>query len=315
MSSLDNLTLRLRRITWETEGVISLDLSALDGSDLPGFAPGAHIDLQMQDGQIRQYSLCGDPADRSTYRIGVKAVASGNVSRAIHRDLRVGTLLTVSAPRNNFELRPAPNYLFIAGGIGITPILPMLRAATQAGAKWTLLFCVRHHEEAPFLAEAQAMGGEVVLHSSALGTRLDVAARLADAPADTQLYCCGPQALMEDVETHSRHWPQGHVHFEWFAARSRPEDEVSGGFEIFCAQTGVTLVVPPDNSVTQILAEAGINLSTSCEQGICGTCECRVLEGVVDHRDSILSTAEQESNAIMMACVSRAKTPRLVLDL
>ena len=315
MSSLDNLTLRLRRITWEAEGVISLELAALDGTALPAFTPGAHIDLHLPDGQIRQYSLCGDPADRSLYRIGVKAVANGNVSRSIHRELRVGTLLTVSSPRNNFELLASPNYLFIAGGIGITPILPMLRAATQAGAQWTLLFCIRHHEDAPFLGEAQAMGGDVVVHSSALGTRLDVAARLADAPADTQLYCCGPQSLMDEVEAHSRHWPQGHVHFEWFAARARPEDEVSGGFEIVCTRSGVTLLVPPDQSVAQVLAGAGIHLSTSCEQGICGTCECRVLEGVVDHRDSILSTAEQESNAIMMACVSRAKTPRLVLDL
>ncbi|MDR3523492.1 MAG: PDR/VanB family oxidoreductase [Acetobacteraceae bacterium] len=312
----DNLlTLRLRRMTWEAEGVLSLDLCAPDGGDLPAFSAGAHVDLHLPGGQSRQYSLCGDPADRKTYRLGIRLVEGGAVTSMVHRQLRPGALLDVSTPRNNFPLLPAPHYLFIAGGIGITPMLPMLREANARGAKWTLLFCVRRHEDAPFLAEARSLGGDVVLHASALGTRLDVEARLATVEPDTQIYCCGPEKLMLEVETHSRHWPDGSVHFEWFAARSRPEDEISGGFELVCARSRLTLTVPPDKSVVQVLHDAGIQVPLSCEQGICGSCECRVLEGQVDHRDSILSTAEQLANETMMVCVSRAKSPRLVLDL
>ena len=312
----DNLlTLRLRRLSWEAEGVLSLDLCAPDGSDLPEFSAGAHVDLHVPGGQNRQYSLCGDPADRKTYRLGIRLVEGGAVTSMVHRQLRPGALLDVSTPRNNFPLLPAPHYLFIAGGIGITPMLPMLREANARGAKWTLLFCVRRHEDAPFLAEAQSLGGDVVLHASALGTRLDVEARLATVEPDTQIYCCGPEKLMLEVETHSRHWPDGSVHFEWFAARARPEDEVSDGFELVCARSHLTLTVPSDKTVVQVLHDAGIQVAMSCEQGICGSCECRVLEGQVDHRDSILSTAEQLANETMMVCVSRAKSPRLVLDL
>jgi len=309
------LTLRLRRLSWEADGVLSLDLSAPEGSDLPEFTAGAHVDLHMPNGQSRQYSLCGDPADRKTYRLGIRQVDGGAVTSVVHRQLRPGALLEVSAPRNNFPLLPAPNYLFIAGGIGITPMLPMLREANACGAKWTLLFCVRRHEDAPFLAEAQSLGGDVVLHASALGTRLDVEARLATVEPDTQIYCCGPEKLMVEVETHSRHWPEGSVHFEWFSARARPEDEVSDGFELVCARSHLTLNVPSEKTVVQVLLDAGIQIPLSCEQGICGSCECRVLEGQVDHRDSILSTAEQLANETMMVCVSRAKSPRLVLDL
>ena len=309
------LTLRLRRLSWEADGVLSLDLSAPEGSDLPEFTAGAHVDLHMPNGQSRQYSLCGDPADRKTYRLGIRQVDGGAVTSVVHRQLRPGALLEVSAPRNNFPLLPAPNYLFIAGGIGVTPMLPMLREANACGAKWTLLFCVRRHEDAPFLAEAQSLGGDVVLHASALGTRLDVEARLATVEPDTQIYCCGPEKLMVEVETHSRHWPEGSVHFEWFSARARPEDEVSDGFELVCARSHLTLNVPSEKTVVQVLLDAGIQIPLSCEQGICGSCECRVLEGQVDHRDSILSTAEQLANETMMVCVSRAKSPRLVLDL
>ena len=309
------LTLRLRRLSWEADGVLSLDLSAPEGSDLPEFTAGAHVDLHMPNGQSRQYSLCGDPADRKTYRLGIRQVDGGAVTSVVHRQLRPGALLEVSAPRNNFPLLPAPNYLFIAGGIVITPMLPMLREANACGAKWTLLFCVRRHEDAPFLAEAQSLGGDVVLHASALGTRLDVEARLATVEPDTQIYCCGPEKLMVEVETHSRHWPEGSVHFEWFSARARPEDEVSDGFELVCARSHLTLNVPSEKTVVQVLLDAGIQIPLSCEQGICGSCECRVLEGQVDHRDSILSTAEQLANETMMVCVSRAKSPRLVLDL
>lgn len=314
-SIVERCLLRLHRITWESPGVLSLDFVDPEGRALPPFGPGAHIDLHLPDGQVRQYSLCGDPSDRMTYRVGVREVEDGRVSRVIHHELRPGMLIAVGVPRNNFPLIASSRYLFVAGGIGITPMLPMMREATRAGIPWTLLFCTRRVDEAPFLEEARALGGEVHLHVSEAGTRLDVAARLSVAQTDTVLYCCGPERLMEAVEAATSAWPEGSVRFEWFAPRSRPEDEKSGAFHVVCAQSGATLSVPPEKSVLEVLTEAGFDVPRSCEQGVCGTCECRVLEGEVDHRDSILSASERAGNAAMMVCVSRAKGGRLVLDI
>ncbi len=313
LPSVERLTLRLRRITWEAPGVLSLDFMHPEAGELPPFGPGAHIDLHLGEGLVRQYSLCGDPADRTIYRVGVREVEGGRVSRIVHNELRPGALISVGIPRNNFPLVPASRYLFIAGGIGITPLLPMLREASGAGARWTLLFCTRRSSEAAFLDEARALGGEVVLHASESGNRLDVAALAAPQP-DTVLYCCGPERLMTAVEQATAAWPEGTVHFEWFAPRALAEDQAAGTFELVCAQSGVALVVPPEKSVLEALTEAGIEVPRSCEQGVCGTCECRVLEGEVEHRDSILSTAERAANEVMMTCVSRAKGARLVLD-
>lgn len=310
------LTVRLRRITWEAAGVLSLDLAAPDGGELPAFEPGAHIDMHLPDGSIRQYSLCGDPAERRTWRVGVREVEGGRVSRVIHRDLRPGALMQVGLPRNNFPLATAREYVFVAGGIGITPLLPMMRTANLRATPWTLLFCTRRAADAPFLDEALALGGTVVLHASDDGTRLDVAARLREAPADTLLYCCGPAGLMMAVETATAGWPDGTVRFEWFAARERDTagDDAAHGFQVVCARSGQTLTVPSDKSILQVLQAAGIDVPCSCEQGVCGTCEVQIVEGEADHRDSILSAGERASNASLMTCVSRAKSSRLVLD-
>jgi tetrachlorobenzoquinone reductase len=309
------LDVRLRRISWEAEGVLALEFAAIDGGDLPPFEPGAHVDLHLGDGMLRQYSLCGDPAERKSYRIGVRQIEAGRVSRHIHRSLRPGARLRISQPRNNFEFARARRYLFIAGGIGITPLLPMMRAAAEAGAAWTLLFCARSIAEAPFLDEAKAYGGEVSVHASQAGTRLDVTQRLADVLPDTMIYCCGPESLMTAVEMASTHWAEGTVRFEWFAPRTRPEDEIPGGFRVVCARASLTLDVLPEQSILQVLTDAGIEVARSCEQGVCGTCEVRVLEGEVDHRDSILSAAERASNQVMMTCVSRSRGASLVLDI
>ncbi|MFT8242928.1 PDR/VanB family oxidoreductase [Roseomonas sp. BN140053] len=311
-----SFTALLRRMTWEAPGVLSLDFEAEDGRELPPFEPGSHIDLTLPDGQVRQYSLCGDPAERRSYRIAVRDVKGGRASRFVHRgELRPGVTVTLGLPRNNFRFDPASRYLFVAGGIGITPLLPMMRAASAAGTPWTLLFCTKREAQAPFLAEARTLGGEVTVHASEEGTRLDVAERLREAPAGTLLYCCGPDALMSAVEAATGHWQPDTVRFEWFTPRARPEGEVSDSFEVECAQSGMTISVPPDRSILEMLNEHGIEVPCSCEQGICGTCEVTVLEGEVDHRDSILSSAERAANQTMMCCVSRAKGARLVLDL
>jgi ferredoxin-NADP reductase len=311
----ETLQVRVRALIWEAPRVLSLQLRAVDGNPLPSFAPGAHIDLTLPDGTVRQYSLCGDPGDTSHYRLGVHAVAGGLSSGFIHRKLRPGETVTISAPRNNFPLVEAARYIFIAGGIGITPLIPMMRQASQRVRPWTLLYCNRRTEDAPFLAEIKALGGEISLHASEAGTRLDVAQCLTTVRKDTLIYCCGPERLMTSVEQATAAWPEASIHFEWFTPRSRPADETSGSFEVVCRRSGVTLTVPADQSVLAALTEAGIEIPRSCEQGVCGTCEVRLISGEVDHRDSILSASERAANQSMMVCVSRARNDQLVLDI
>ncbi len=306
------LTLRLQRLGWEAPGVLSLELVSPDGAALPAFAAGAHVDLHLADGLVRQYSLSGDPAERTQWRLAVREVAGGRGSMVVHRQLRPGAMLQVGLPRNNFPLLPAQRYLFIAGGIGITPLLPMMRAANLAGTPWTLLFCARSAAEAPFLAEARALG-EVVLHASAAGTRLDAAARLHDVHPGMRIYCCGPQALMAAVEQAGAHWPEDSLHFEWFAPRQQLH-AAAGVFEVHCARSARTVSVAASHSILAALREAGITAPASCEEGVCGSCEVAVLEGEVDHRDSILSASERAAGRSMMICVSRARGARLVLD-
>jgi ferredoxin-NADP reductase len=309
------LQVRLRALVWEAPGVLSLHLTSADGSPLPAFEPGAHIDVKLPDGTLRQYSLCGDPNDLSHYRLGIRAVSGGQSSSFVHSRLRPGDLLTVSTPRNNFPLVDAKHYIFVAGGIGVTPFIPMMREASAKGRPWTLLYCNRRNEDAPFLAEIGTLGGEISLHSSEAGTRLDVAQRFSTVEKDAVIYCCGPERLMIAVEEATAAWPEGSVHFEWFAPRSRPADETSDNFEVLCQASGKTLTVPAEKSILEVLGENGIEVPCSCQQGICGTCEVRVLSGEVDHRDSILSSAERAANQTMMICVSRCRGARLVLDI
>jgi ferredoxin-NADP reductase len=308
------LQVRLRALIWEAPGVLSLQLTAADGGPLPAFEPGAHIDLKLPNGALRQYSLCGDPNDTSHYRLGIRAISGGLSSTFVHKALRPGELLTVSMPRNNFPLVEAKHYIFVAGGIGITPFIPMMREASAKRRPWTLIYCNRRNEDAPFLAEIRTLGGEISLHSSEAGSRLDVAKRFGTVEKDATIYCCGPESLMTAVEEATKEWPEGSVHFEWFAPRSRASDEADGSFEVVCQASGITVTVPANKTILEVLGENGIEVPRSCEQGVCGTCELRVISGEVDHRDSILSSSERAASATMMVCVSRAKGPRLVLD-
>jgi ferredoxin-NADP reductase len=310
----ETMQVRVRALVWEAPGVLSMHLASLDGSPLPAFEPGAHIDVKLPDGTLRQYSLCGDPNDLTHYRLGIRAVTGGQSSGFVHRTLRPGDVVTVSTPRNNFPLVTAGHYIFVAGGIGVTPFIPMMRAVRAAKGSFTLLYCNKRNEDAPFLAEIKKLGGELSLHATEAGTRLDVAQRFAAVEKDAVVYCCGPEKLMLAVEEATSGWPEGSVHFEWFAPRSRPEGEVSGSFEVVCQASGRTLIVPADKSILEVLGENGIEVPRSCEQGICGTCEVRVVSGEVDHRDSILSSAERGANQTMMICVSRCRGARLVLD-
>jgi ferredoxin-NADP reductase len=308
------LQLLVRQMTWEAHGVLSLQLADPYGDDLPSWEPGAHLDLWLPAG-VRQYSLCGDPADRKHYRIGVlEEAASRGCSRFVHETLRPGDHVVVGAPRNRFPLVPAGEYLFIAGGIGITPLLPMVRAAQARGKAWSLVYGGRSRESMGFLEDVEAIGGAVEVRPQDEFGLLDLERILGTPRAGVQVYCCGPEALLLAVEQRCVSWPEGSLHVERFAPKAPAEDLESTSFEAVCARTGTTVHVPADLSLLEALDGAGIPVANACREGLCGSCELTVLDGVPQHRDSLLTSAERESGKTLLSCVSRACGPRLVLD-
>ena len=301
----------------EAEGVISLALRQADGADLPAWQPGAHLDLLLADGMERQFSLCGDPADRTTWRIAVLREPDGRGGSAyVHDWLPVGSALRVRGPRNNFPLRPAGRYLFIAGGIGITPILPMLRAAESAGAPWSLLYGGRRRASMAFADELAARFAErVLLRPQDETGLLDLPGYLGEPQPDTAVYCCGPGPLLDAVSEYCRAngWPEPAME------RFQPKEQEAGlenrPFELVLSRSGRTLTVPQDATVLETVRAAGVEVLYSCTEGTCGTCETDVIEGVPEHRDSLLTAEERAAGETMMICVSRCRGERLVLDL
>ncbi|WP_306317056.1 MULTISPECIES: PDR/VanB family oxidoreductase [unclassified Streptomyces] len=310
------LDLRVEQLRRESDGVVSLTLVDPDGGALPEWTPGAHIDLGLP-GVVRQYSLCGDPADRFTYRVAVlREENSRGGSRYVHEALRVGELVEVGGPRNNFALAPAERYQFVAGGIGITPLLPMIAAAEASGTPWSLAYGGRLRSSMAFTAELAAHGDKVDLAVEAERGPLDLAALLGIPRTDTAVYCCGPEGLLAAVEERCADWPDGSLHIERFKAKAVAGDAAADReFEVVCDRSGTTVRVPADRTVLDCLDEAGIVVDSACREGICGSCETKVLSGDVDHRDSLLSADEQASGQTAMLCVSRARSERLVLDL
>ena len=312
-----DLTLRVDSRTTGAEGVVVLDLGDPAGADLPAWAPGAHVDLRLPDGLTRQYSLCGDPADRSRWRIAVlREPESRGGSAHVHDALVEGVVVEVRGPRNHFPLVPAPRYVFVAGGIGITPILPMIDAADTAGAEWELHYGGRSRRSMAFLQSLEeATGQRVTLHPQDEVGLIDLESLLGTPRPGTLVYCCGPEPLLVAVEQRCAGWPEGSLHVERFAPKDVGEPVLTGAFEVELALSGLSLTVPPEKSVLQVVEEAGIDVLSSCTEGTCGTCETTVLSGEVDHRDSLLTPAEQAVNDTMFVCVSRAACPRLVLEL
>ncbi|WP_297651065.1 PDR/VanB family oxidoreductase [Pseudonocardia sp.] len=287
------------------DGVVVLTLRG----DLPPWEPGAHVDLVTPEGP-RQYSLCGDPADEGVWRIGVLREPDGRGGSAfVHDELLPGATVRVRGPRNHFPLLPSPSYLFIAGGIGITPLLPMIDAA---GADWRLVYGGRTRTSMAFLDALQPDPRVTVAPQDETGL-LDLDALLGEPRADTLVYCCGPEPLLAAVEERCASWPAGSLRVERFAPK--PVAGASTSFEVELTQSGVTLTVPADRSILDVVEEAGVTVLSSCSEGTCGTCETAVLDGEIDHRDSVLTTDEQSEGDCMMICVSRASCARLVLDL
>ncbi len=299
-----------------SEGVVALTLTSRDGADLPAWTPGAHVDLVLGDELVRQYSLSGDPADRSAYRVAVLREPAGRGgSERVHETLRPGARIEVRGPRNHFALESSPRYLFIAGGIGITPILPMIRAAEAAGAAWTLTYGGRTRSSMAFLDELEVHGDRMTVWPQDERGFIDLDGLLGTPRADTLIYVCGPTPLLDAVEERSITWPKGALHLERFAPKDLSAPVLDEPFEVELVRSGKLLTVPTDRSVVDVLDEAGVTVLTSCGEGTCGTCETTVLDGLPDHRDSVLTEAEQARNDCMMVCVSRSCTARLVLDL
>ncbi|MCF7549523.1 PDR/VanB family oxidoreductase [Pseudonocardia sp. WMMC193] len=298
------------------DGVVRLTLRSAAGEDLPEWEPGAHLDLHLGPDLVRQYSLCGDRQDRTCYQVAVlREPRSRGGSSHVHDALEVGRAVRAKGPRNHFALDEAPAYRFVAGGIGITPIIPMVAAAEKAGAEWTLTYGGRTRASMAFTAElTERYGDRVTLAPQDEVGLLDLDALLGAPREDTLVYCCGPEALLEAVEARCAAWPTGSLRLERFAPRELPATAEDGSFQVELARSGVTVTVAPGVSIVDAAAEAGVTIETSCREGTCGTCETSVLGGVPEHRDSLLTAEEQAENDVMFPCVSRASSPTLTLD-
>ncbi|MGA5004279.1 PDR/VanB family oxidoreductase [Streptomyces koyangensis] len=312
------VTLRVARRDTPADGVVRLRLEG--AGELPAWEPGAHLDLVLPSGTVRQYSLCGDPADRSAYTVATRLIEAAEGGRGgsleLHRELREGTEVTVRGPRNRFPLTPAAAYVFVAGGIGITPLLPMVRAAQAAGADWKLLYGGRTRASMPFADELEKLGGpeRVTLAAEDESGRPDLAAALAGTPEGTTVYCCGPEGLMAAVEAAL---PEGcALRTERFTGGPAGRPSAARGdlpFEVELRRSGRTVTVPADRTALEAVREELPDTPYSCTQGFCGTCRQRVVSGEVDHRDELLTDGERDG--AMLLCVSRSRGGRIVLDL
>lgn len=309
------LSVIVRDVRPLADGVVGLTLAPETGVDLPGWAPGAHIDVLLDADTVRQYSLCGTDG-AGVWEIAVlREPQSAGGSIRVH-GLRPGDELAVRGPRNHFELEPADEYVFVAGGIGITPILPMLHAAQRAGASWHLYYGGRSRTTMAFRGELQEFGDRVTIHPEDEVGRLDIPAITAAHSAEALLYCCGPAGLLSAITDATADRPEGSVRMERFSPSEPLVRDDDSAFEVECRMSGVAVTVAPDESILDALErEGGVVIGSSCREGTCGTCETTVIEGVPDHRDSILSEAERQAGDVMMPCVSRACGGRLVLDI
>ncbi len=322
-SAVHEFTVELvvRRRLPAADGVVTLELVDPAGNELPAWEPGAHIDLLLGDGLVRQYSLCGDPRVPDTWRIGVLLDPnSRGGSLHVHQRLHEGTPIQVRGPRNHFPLVASKRYLFIAGGIGITPMKAMAESVERAGFEWAMFYLGRSRSTMAFQQElADTYGDRVTVWADdERGGFFDVAHALADASEDTLIYSCGPEPLLSVVESASAHWPEGSLHIERFGAKApsaQTAAEALDRYEVVCRRSGVTVEVAGGVPMLDALEDAGISIMSSCGEGVCGTCRATVLEGTPAHRDSLLTEDERARGDVVLPCVSHSRSETLVLDL
>ncbi|MDX3894219.1 PDR/VanB family oxidoreductase [Pusillimonas sp.] len=318
---MSQLTVKVVNKVQEAEEIVSLELASVDGKPLPSFSAGAHIDVYIRDGIIRQYSLLNDSAEQHRYVIGVlRDPESRGGSIAVHDEIKQGDTIRISSPKNHFGLVQAKRTLLFAGGIGVTPILCMARRLSHIGADFEMHYNSRTPERMAFRDAIlnSPFADKVHFHfdDGDDSQKLDLAPLLANPQPDTHLYVCGPTGYIDFVVNTAKQagWPSDHVHLEYFGAA---EVDTSGdtSFEVKIASTGQVFTIPADKPITQVLDDAGVFIPVSCEEGVCGTCLTRVLEGTPDHRDLYLTDAEHEANDQFTPCCSRSKSPMLVLDI
>ncbi|MDB6000093.1 MAG: ferredoxin [Rhizobacter sp.] len=321
-SNTGNLKVRVAAKTVEAVDICSFELVEAEGGTLPAFSAGSHLDVKAADGLVRQYSLCNAPSESHRYLIAVLRDAnSRGGSKAMHDTIKVGDLLEISAPKNHFPLAHGTHrHLLMAGGIGVTPVLCMAERLAMMGADFEMHYATRSRERTAFTERiaASSFAPKVKFHfdDGAADQKLDIAATLASATPDTHLYVCGPKGYMDAVLATARAsgWPEDRLHFEFFGAEIVKSD-TDESFEVQIASSGKVIVVAKDQTIVQALTDAGVEVLTSCEQGVCGTCLTRVLEGEPDHKDMYLTAEEQAANDQFLPCCSRSKSARLVLDL
>jgi ferredoxin-NADP reductase len=310
------LDVRLTAISFAARDTNIYEFRRADGATLPAYEPGAHLDLHLPNGLVRQYSLLVPERDPEKYLIGVKRdPASRGGSRCVHEELHVGKTLKISAPRNNFPLvENAEHLVLLAGGIGITPIWCMVQRLQALDRSWELHYCCRSRADMAFVKELEACP-QARLHfdDENDGNVLGLPAIVNAAARTSHLYCCGPQPMMTAFEQATANWPREQIHVEYFTPKQQPAK--TGGFVVELARSGQEFFIPPGQSILQVLYDAGIDVDYSCELGICGACETRVISGIPEHRDSVLSEEDQASNTKVMICCAGSKTDRLVLDL
>jgi vanillate O-demethylase ferredoxin subunit len=310
------MQLRVTTIAWKAQGIRSIEFSALDGAPLPPFTAGSHIDLHLPTGLVRSYSLTNGPGAPNRYVIGVaRDRASRGGSSYLHDNLRVGDILRVGAPRNLFQLdEQAPSFVLIAGGIGVTPMVCMAGRLAELGRDWTLYYAVRERGEAGFMPDLERFGGHIRLHcDDEAGGVINLRPILAAAPPQAHVYCCGPAPMMRAFGHLTGEVAPHRIHVEHFSPLESAA--VEGGFLVELARSGRTVAVPQGSTILEALANAGVAAPNSCQQGVCGTCETKVLSGIPDHRDSVLTSVERAENRTMMICCSGSLSERLVLDL
>lgn len=313
------LAVRVQAMRLEARDILSVELCAADGADLPPFEAGAHVDLHLGNGVTRSYSLLNAQDERKRYVVGVaKDRASRGGSRYVHEQLRVGAALQISAPRNNFRLEEsAAHTVLIAGGIGITPISCMYRRLRSLGKSVELLYCARSRSDAAFCESLLDQEGVSSHFDQESGAAPDLRAYLAQAgrPADTHFYCCGPTPMLDAFEKYCEELGLPNAHIERFAPAEQVEAVQGGQYVAELARSKRSVTVPAGKSLLDALLESGLNVQHSCREGICGACETAVIDGIPLHRDSVLSKSERAANATMMVCVSGCQGQRLVLDL
>ncbi len=318
----DTLQVRVRTMTYEADGILSFELVPMPPlKELPAFTAGAHIDLHLPNGLIRSYSLLNAPDERHRYLVGInKDAQSRGGSRYMHEVLRAGDTLAISAPRNNFPLdEQAPLNVFFAGGIGITPMMSMIARTQQLGRPWKLYYAARTRRNAAFLDTLHGYHNEpnvelnFTFDQEPDGQRMDLAGIMKTLPPEAHVYCCGPLPMLTAFEQAAASLPPAQVHLEYFAAKESAATD--GGFTVELARSGKSVSVRAGQTILDSLLDIGIEPPYSCQEGICGTCEVRVIEGTPDHRDLVLSTAEKAANNRMMICCSGSRSAKLVLDL